>query len=230
MQLLAPDILMEARGFSADISAGGLALGFLLWISGWHWRRFWIVLTATVSAGILGIATAPLHGLRPLLGGVLAGLAAGVLALALAQVVLFVAAGLAACIVVRLTLPPDWNAPLGWFLAGGTAGLFLSRFWTMIGTSFAGTVVMGYSLLCLLDRLGRLDAIALAEQQGMLLNNVCWSVALAGFILQWLLDRRRLRKRLSHEDQAQQLAEKENQMYTERRRWLIWGKKYRQAG
>ena len=55
MHLVAPDILAEGHGLSSALSAAGLVLGLLLWLFGWRAHRFWIVLIATVSAGISGL-------------------------------------------------------------------------------------------------------------------------------------------------------------------------------
>ena len=84
MALLAPDILEEARGLSVAVSVSGLVLGLLLWLLGWRGHRFWIVLAATVSAGVAGLSMGPSYGASPELAGLLLAIAAGVLALALA--------------------------------------------------------------------------------------------------------------------------------------------------
>jgi hypothetical protein len=69
MQLLAPDILAEARGLSVVICAWGVFLGLLLWLMGWRWHRFWIVLLATSVGGVFGLSAGPVYGVQPLAPG-----------------------------------------------------------------------------------------------------------------------------------------------------------------
>src|SRR4051794_31182340 len=98
MQLFAPDILEAAHGLSLGMSITGLVVGLLLWVTGWWWHRFWIVLGCTVAAGMIGLAYASqlghVGGMKPLLAGLLMAIAAGVLALALVRVIVFAAGGL----------------------------------------------------------------------------------------------------------------------------------------
>src|SRR2546421_652405 len=87
MQLLAPDILEEAGEISVAVTAASFAIGFLLWLLGWRGHRFWIVLAATIGAGVVGLYAAPAHRTHPLLAGLLLAVAAGALALALVRVI-----------------------------------------------------------------------------------------------------------------------------------------------
>ena len=189
MQLLAPDILAEARGLSVAITGPAFALGFLIWILGWRGHRFWIVLAMTVVAGVLGLYSGPANGTRPLLAGLLFAIAAGAMALALVRVVVFAAGGIAGWLFVR-ALFPAWEEPVVCLLVGGLVGIILFRLWTMALTSAVGTILMAYSGLCLANSLGNLDAVTLAEKQSTLLNAACALVALLGLIIQFLLDRK----------------------------------------
>ena len=191
MTLLAPDILQETRQLSLGLCALGLLVGVLLWLFGWRGHRFWIVLATTVSAGIVGLAAGPNYGTHPLAAGLLLAVAAGVLALALARVVAFVAGGLA-CWVTIQTVAPTWHEPLVCFLAGGLIGLLMFRMWTMALTSFAGAMLLGYSSLSLADRLGKLNAVAMAEEQAAALNWICGGLTVLGLLVQFLLERYRI--------------------------------------
>src|SRR5205823_4592530 len=111
------------------------------------------------AAGIGGLNIGPTYGMKPLVAGLLLAIAGGQLALALARVVVFAAAGLTTAAAVHAGAPANWDIPLGWFLAGGLVGLLLFRLWTMLLTSFLGALLMGYSLLCLLDHLHKLSAL-----------------------------------------------------------------------
>jgi hypothetical protein len=190
MQLVAPEILAEARGLSVTITGTAFALGFLMWLFGWRGHRFWIVLAMTAGAGVIGLYSAPAYGTRPLLAGLLFAGAAGLLALALVRVVVFAAGGVAGWLLVRAVVPA-WGEPLVCFLIGGLVGILLIRVWTMALTSAAGTMLMAYSGLCLANSLGNLDAVAFAENQSTILNVACGGVTLMGLFLQFLLERRR---------------------------------------
>ena len=51
MQLLAPDILEEARQLSPLLSGSGLFIGVLLWSLGGRTHRFWLAMSVTLTAG-----------------------------------------------------------------------------------------------------------------------------------------------------------------------------------
>lgn len=194
MQLIMPEILVDARELSLGALATALALGLVLWLLGWRGHRFWIVLTVTVGAGVFGLLSGPGYGTQPLVAGLLLALAAGTLALALVRVVVFAAGGTCAWALVHAVVPA-WEEPLVCFLLGGLGGLLLFRFWTMALTSFAGALLLVYSGLCLADRLGKVDSIALSGQQTALLNGVTAGLALVGVLIQFFLERRRGRKK-----------------------------------
>lgn len=190
MQLLAPDILAEARGLPVTISGAGVALGLALWVTGWRLHRFWIVLVTTVLAGVFGLASGQAPGTQPLVSAVLLAVGAGALALDLSRVVAFAAGGLALWVFVHAAVP-SWDQPLLCFIAGGLVALLLFRACIMALTGLAGTLLLAYSGFCLLDRLGKLDAVAWTGKHAGWLNWTCVAVALAGWLLQLLMERRR---------------------------------------
>ena len=190
MQFVSPDILSDVSGISPVISCTAFALGVLLWLLGWREHRFWIVLIATVSAGILGLYSSPANTTQPVLAGLLLALAAGALALTLVRLIAFAASGLASCLAVHV-LAPQWQQPLLPFLAGGLFGLLLFRVWTMVLTSVAGTLLMAYSSLCLAHKFAKVDVVALAEKRATALSCICGGVAFLGLLGQLFLERRR---------------------------------------
>jgi hypothetical protein len=189
MQLLAPDILQDACEISVPVTATAFAVGFLLWALGWRGHRFWIVLAATVGAGIFGLYAGPVHKTQPLVAGILLAVAAGALALALVRVVAFASGAVVLWVAVR-TLMPNWHEPLVALLVGGLIGLLLFRVWTMILTSSAGSLVMTYSGLCLAHKLGNVDVVALASDRPTMLNGLCAGLAFFGLVAQYLIARR----------------------------------------
>jgi MFS family permease len=208
MQLVAPDLLADARELSTPITAAGLALGLALWLLGWRGHRFWIVLSATLSGGVAGLAASSAYGVEPLVAGLLAAVAAGVLALALVRVLAFAAGGLAACILMH-ALAPSWDQPLVSMLIGGLLGVYFFRLGMMTFTSAAGTVLVTYCALCLLDRLGTLNSVLWAGGNAVLLNWLIGSSAILGVLTQFLLERRRVRKKREREEAAKKKVEEE---------------------
>jgi len=200
MQLIAPDILIEVRGLSLGVCATGMVLGLCLWLLGWWGHRFWIVLCTTVAAGIAGLAFARSSGTQPFVAGLLLAVSAGMLSLALSRVFAFAAGGIAAWLVVRSAMP-GWDEPLLCFLVGGLLGLFLFKAWWMALTSLAGTLVMGYSVLGMLDGMGKLDALLWADKRALVLNWACAGVALFGWLIQFFLERWRAnrQRQLDHQ-------------------------------
>lgn len=229
MQLIAPDLIGEMRGLSLPLLLAGLVLGLVLWLTGWWGHRFWIVLVATVVAGFAGLLSAAPNQFPPLVAGLLLAVAAGVLALALVRVVAFAAGGLASWLAIHSFGPPGWDEPLVCILAGGLVGLLLFRIWTMTFTSFGGALVGCYFGLCLADRLGKVDAVALTQERAMLLNATCGGTALVGLIIQFVIDRKiRLERRRMERE-----AYRYGRYAREDDRWSWWRRSrlgYRKAG
>ncbi|MCI0379579.1 MAG: hypothetical protein L0215_18375 [Gemmataceae bacterium] len=193
MQFVDPEILADVCGLSPGITMSGLALGVALWLFGWRWHRFWIVLAGTVLGGIYGLFEGPSWQTEPLVAALLLGLSAGLLALALIRLVAFTAGGVVGLNLVQHFFPA-LAQPLIVFLVSGLASLLLFRVSLMALTSCLGAVLLAYAGLGLLNHYGALDAVAWLEQGGQLLTWVCGAVALFGWATQFLLDRRRRRR------------------------------------
>jgi hypothetical protein len=201
MQVIVPDILIEAQDLSLGVAGVAFAVGFLLWAFGWRGHRFWIVLAATVGTGLWALRANPVNSARPLVVALLAAVAAGALSLSLARVVAFLAGGLTVWFFTR-SLMPNWNEPFISFVIGGLVGILLFRLWMIVLTSAAGALLMVYSGLVLSHQLGNVDIMALAENRAMMLNVACGITALVGVLLQLALDRRRERARRSKETES----------------------------
>jgi hypothetical protein len=229
MSLIDSEIVKELCGLSVGMNVVGVVVGLMLWLTGWWAHRFWIVMITTALAGIAGLISGPVQGIRPLLAGLLLAVAAGVLALALVRLAAFAAGGAATCLAVQAFAPPAWNEPLICFVLGGLAGLYWFRIWTRALTSFAGVVVMGYFGLPLADYFGKLDAVALTQQKASQLAWACGILTLVGFLLQLLLERCRARLQRWREMWKAQLNERKPRKSPERKPW--WHPaNYRQAG
>jgi hypothetical protein len=193
MQLLAPDILEEARLLSPFLSGSGLLVGFLLWALGGRTHRFWLAMSVTLTAGVLGLTMGKDYGMQPLVAGLLLAVSAGALALSLVRLLLFAAGGLAALGLMH-SVAPSWDEPIAVFLVGGLIGVLLYRFWIVTFSSLIGGLLMAYSGLALSDRLRILDSVAWTSKNGPLLNWGCAALIVLGILVQFLLERRRRRK------------------------------------
>ena len=161
MQLIAPDILAEARGLTGAMRGTLCVLGIALWLFG-------LALAPVLGRRgdhARGRADRPERG--PAAGGtqimavgILLAVAAGMMALELAKVFAFVAGGCGAWLAVQWVFP---QAQELWavFLSGGLFGLLLYRLWTMLLTSLAGVLLASTRVCCCSNRLG-FDAVAWA--------------------------------------------------------------------
>lgn len=184
MQLIAPDILAEARGLTGAMTGTIAVLGFALWLFGWRWHRFWIVAGITLAAGLIGLnAGRTTGGTQVMAVGILLAVAAGLLALELAKVLAFVAGGCGAWLAVQWVLP---QAQELWavFLCGGLFGLLLYRLWTMLLTSLIGALLAGHALILLTEQFFHFDCVAWVSANVPALNGVVVGVVVLGILLQ----------------------------------------------
>jgi hypothetical protein len=226
MQLVDPDILAEARTGSPGLLGTALALGLLLWLLGTRGYRFWVVLVTTVAAGYFGLRNGPTYGMQPLVAGLLLGLAAGALALALARMAVFAVGGIAA-LGLRQALAPGWDEPLVCFLAGGLIGVCFFRLWISVLASFTGSMILFHAGLALADHLGFADSAGLVKTQGPLLSWACLATAALGFLIQFLLERlRRARKaaREREEEEEEELEVRHRSSQAKSKAWWSRGK------
>ncbi len=193
MHLIAPDIMAEARGLSPAIPAVGATVGVLLWLFGSYGHRFWIVMMLTLSAGVYGLYFGPAYGMQPMVAGLLLAVSTGTLGLALMRVLAFAAGGLAALWLAHV-VAPSLDEPLVFFLLGGLASVLLIKLWITALSSLAGTLLMAYSCLCLLERFQKMDSVTWVTNNAALLNWAVLAFAALGTLTQYMLHRRRQRK------------------------------------
>jgi hypothetical protein len=189
MGVVDPEVLAEALPLPPWLLIVALLLGLLLWLLGGWGHRFWIVMLTTLLSGVVGLIYGPQFGMQPLVAGLLVALAAGALALALMRIGVFLAVGFAALGTVRVAAP-SWDEPLACFLVGGLLGVVLFRFWIVVLTSAAGTLLMAHAGLCLVGRFGHLDVVAWSAQQAPLLNWAVGALLVLGVLVQFLVQRR----------------------------------------
>ena len=190
MQLIAPDILAEARGLTSAMAGTITVLGFALWLFGWRWHRFWVVAGITLAAGLIGLnAGRATGGTQVMAVGILLAVAAGLLALELAKVLAFVAGGCGAWLAVQWVLP---QAQELWavFLCGGLFGLLLYRLWTMLLTSLMGVLLAGHASLLLFEQLFYKDTGPWVTRNVAALNGAVVGLVVLGIMLQaiWARD------------------------------------------
>jgi hypothetical protein len=184
MQLIAPDILAEARGLTVAMCGTICVLGVALWLFGWRWHRFWVVAGITLAAGLLGLNAGRTQGGTQIMAvGILLAVAAGMMALELAKVFAFVAGGCGAWLAVQWVFP---QAQELWavFLSGGLFGLLLYRLWTMLLTSLAGVLFASHAALLLLEAPLSFDAVKWASANQAALNGGAVALVVLGILLQ----------------------------------------------
>lgn len=200
MQIIATDLLADLSGLSLGLILLVIPVGLVLWLLGWWSHRFWIVLTTTVLAGIFGLSEATAWKAQPLVAAVLLAIAAGVLALALVRVIAFGAGGFAGVSLVLLLVPSlDQTAIV--FLVSGLVSLLLFRWCFMILTSLLGSALLGYAGLALMHYYELLDAVAWSEQNTLVLNSICGTFTFFGFLFQFFLNRRQMRRGKADDDE-----------------------------
>lgn len=198
MQVVNPEFVAELCGLSLGLLLGGAGVGFVLWLFGWKWHRFWVVLLTTVFAGVYGLQEAGGWKTPPLAAAVLLAIAAGVLALALVRLLAFWAGGVAGLVIAQAAAP-TLDQPLAVFVIAGLVSLLLFRWFLMALTSLAGSTLLCYAGLGFLNAQGSLDAVTWIETGATLLNWICGLMAVMGFLFQFLIDRRASR-RFAEED------------------------------
>jgi hypothetical protein len=184
MQLIAPDIIAEARGLTGAMSGTLCVLGIALWLFGWRWHRFWIVAGITLTAGLLGLnAGRSAGGTQIMAIGILLAVAAGMMALELAKVFAFVAGGCGAWLAVQWVFP---HAQELWavFLSGGLFGLLMYRIWTMLLTSLAGVLLTCHTGLLLVEGVLSFDAVTWVAANQAATNGVAVGLTVLGILLQ----------------------------------------------
>jgi hypothetical protein len=169
MQIIAPDILAEGRGLSPSVLVAGIVVGWLLWLFGWRWHRFWTVVGVTIAGGIYGLSSGMAGNGHVLALGLLLAVSAGLLAMELARLLAFVAGGTTVWWAAGALFP---KAQELWvcFLAGGLAGILFYRLWLMTLTSFIGTLIAGHSLLSLLESFTKIDVVTWSNRNPVALS------------------------------------------------------------
>lgn len=188
-QNLLSELLAQAHGLSLDVAFTGAGVGALLWLFGWRFHRFWIVLGITVWAGIVGLVSGKESGLQVLATGLMLALVAGLLALHIARILAVAGAGLTVMTSID-TLAPNFQQPLLCFLAGGLLGIVLFRLLTMLMTSFAGVALVLTSGLLILEKLQPgFDAVAWVNDHARNLVFVAAAATALGVVSQSLVER-----------------------------------------
>ncbi|WP_020475413.1 hypothetical protein [Zavarzinella formosa] len=183
MNLIVPEILTEGRGLSMAVIGTAIAVGLALWLFGWRGHRFWIVVGVTVTGGLYGLSAGQATGVNMIAMGIMLALSAGLLALELARVFAFLAAGTVVWLAVGALFPQGKELWLV-FLAGGLVGILFYRLWTMTLTSFLGTIVATHAILILLGEITKFDSVAFAREHPTGLNIGIGLVSAMGLAIQ----------------------------------------------
>jgi hypothetical protein len=212
MKLISPSVLQAGQGLSITACAIAIAVGLLLWFTGWRFYRFWLVLGVTVAGGIYGLSQGDKVGMPTIITGLLIAIGAGVLGVELSRIFAFLASGFLLWLGATQLFPHAQE--LGFvFLIGGLIGIFMYHLWVMTLTSFLGTLISWHGTLLLLDQTQTLKAVPLAQNQSLTLSIAVLVVTILGVFVQitlWRWDRRRqTRKKTKQAEQARKLLERE---------------------
>lgn len=199
MSLMDPELLGDVVQLSPGPLILGLVVGIALWLFGWRWHRFWIVLATTVAAGTYGLLHGEQFRSQPMIAAPLLALAAGVLALALVRMLAFLTGGVAGLLIAQSAVP-HWDQPLICFVLSGLIGLFLFRWCWMALTSILGVILLSYCGLGVAHQYKALDAMRWVDQTGELLNWILAGAAFLGLAFQFLLNRKGRGRRHDRDD------------------------------
>ena len=202
MHMIAGEIVSAGRGLSPTLAIIGIVLGGLLWLCGWRWHRFWVVITVTVAGGLYGLQSGRDSDSHLIAMGVLVALSAGMMALELARVLAFIGAGTAMWMLAGLLFPQGrelWVA----FMLGGLIGILLYRFWTMLLTSFLGIEISWHAFLILADSQNWFDGENYADRYTKVFNGAVIAAAACGIVAQSWLERWYHRRKKKKKQEAE---------------------------
>ena len=220
MNLVTSEIVADLSGLSPSILIAATVAGATLWLLGWWSHRFWVVLLATIGAGILGLFEAPAQRAQPLIASLLLALAAGLLALALVRLLAFLGGGVVG-VATAHSFAPNFDQPLVLFLCCGLVSLLLFRWCMMALTSFAGASILMHGCLAFLQQRGTMDVADWLDKNPL----APWALGLltlVGFLVQLGFDRRRRRK--VGEEEAEK-PEKKKKKLRDEDGFVLWGTK-----
>lgn len=198
-------LLADLAGVSLGLAVClGLA-GWLLWATGWCWHRFWLVFLSSAGAGLVGLLSGRALGAPVLIIGLLLAISAGLLAVELSRLIVFVAGGASVAMAAR-TFAPGLPDDLLVFLVGGLVSLLLFRLWVMLLASLLGAGVGGLATLTLLGKCVRGDWSAWADTHPQTVQIIFGVLVLLGVVTQalverWWLTRQRPNARAGDDDQ-----------------------------
>jgi hypothetical protein len=184
----AGQLLADLAGLSLGLSLGLALVGWLLWATGWRLHRFWLVFLASSIAGVVGLLSGRALGSPLLIVGLLLAFAAGLLAVELSRLIIFVAGGLSAAWAGQ-SIAPAMPYHVLLFLVGGLVSLLLFRLWVMLWTSFLGASVGGLATVQLLGKLTHTNPANWVDRHPKTVYVSLAVVVLLGVIVQALLER-----------------------------------------
>jgi hypothetical protein len=203
MATFAGQLLGDVAGLSLGLSLSLASLGWLLWATGWRLHRFWLVFLASGIAGVVGLLSGRAMGSPLLIVGLLLAFAAGLLAVELSRLIIFLAGGCSVMLAGQI-IAPAMPSHVLLFLVGGLVSLLLFRLWVMLWTSFLGGCVGGLATVQLLGKLMRVNPASWVDTHPKTVYVSLAVVVLLGVIVQAVLERWWLGRRLATKDGQQQ--------------------------
>lgn len=220
MHFLDAEIFSEVVNLSTPTLIAILFCGILLWSAGYLTHKFWVVFLATAGAGILGFDKGPGFGIQGIFAALLFGISAGILALSIIRVVVFIFGGCTGLIIGNVLMPAG-DAWLACILVGGIAALLLYPFWFTAFSSLLGTLATAYGIIALLDRFKALDSSLIVDKQASFIDIVCIGFVIIGTIIQYFLTKYfRKRKWRLMQEQDRFRSQNESLVYANPESWF----------
>lgn len=181
-----------------------LGAGAALALTGWRWHRFWLTISVSLIAGLIGLKQATAWGIQyPIVAGVLLAAAAGCLALSLARVALFLAYGLA-CWYAMKRLAPPYAIPAICICIGGLFSALFYRFCVTLLTAVIGSILMAYAGLAVTEQQKWFPTVNMLKEQSFVVHSCLAGLTTVTLMLQ-LYFCRLARKKSKAEYSAEEL-------------------------
>jgi len=188
--MISTEVLQAARGMSVAMLGTVLALGLAIWLFGWRWHRFWITCLAVATAVATTWKYGNLWTQTPLAVAVtVIALAAGVVAVELVRLAIFVLGGVILYYLTCQYLPEFHDTWLA-FPLGGLIAMLLYRLGWLIMTSILGTLIAVHAGLLLIESVVTFDSMQWSNDNILIIHiGICvWTII--GVVCQLWIDRK----------------------------------------
>jgi hypothetical protein len=201
--LINHEVIEAARGMSVALLGTLVTTGIALWLFGWHWHRFWITISFSLTGALVAWSLCDTWTSTPrVVCAVIVGLTIASVAVELSRLLVFLA-GIWA--VYWLIQPLAGQFHDLWLLCplGGLLAIGLFRYGWMLGTSIVGTLVAAHAALLLIETGTSATALPWVVANSQLCTIALGLWVVLGFVMQLWIDRQSTQTRLDSQEPAQ---------------------------